>query len=261
MSGDTICFTGPLIQQKQPTLQEWLNNLIVNMTEISSAEHCELNIVVQELSCFHFFRIRELAMFKFMYWDKFLLNSENIKPGNLLFNDRSYLSYLEKAKTILALYDQIPVVEIWNKHVLNSILNQIQFAGRVGVIDKFESKILLEKLIELLSITEEMVGKGFHAKGKKKATTVSYQMMVNETGSCENAIVAECGPQFMLFLNYNEFWGWLKTTDSTFVSRVQSEITTIKRNSVPIKTVRYADNESFFDFLRHEVIQQINSLN
>ena len=109
-----------------------------------------------ELPLFYFYNYPELIYFKESLWSR---NNESLTTLDYAPIDFNVISNqdLQRYRKVWSLYAAIPSYEMWDNLGLKKILQEINYAYKVGIIFYDDFKLLTNKLLKLVDRLEKML--------------------------------------------------------------------------------------------------------
>jgi hypothetical protein len=257
LQSDSFIFTGKLPENTDHFFENWLNDLLINLSMIQSFEKKHFYFLAKDLPFVSFFQIPELATFKIFLWLRTFVNHDEIKTRKFSLKN-NYPAYEELGRKIIRVYNQIPTTEIWNLECLSATLWQIEFYREANVFESREDILTLyDKLEELVNHCEQQAetGKKFGLGEKPTAGAADYQLFINELFLGDNTVIAELNNTKMSFLNHSVLHN-VATRDERFSNFTYDAMMNLIRKSTQISTVGEKSRTRFFNALREEIFNK-----
>lgn len=251
---DSFIFNGKLANTKDHILDKWLENVLAEFELMNSYPNCQLYYLAKDLPLAHFFQTPELAAFKFFFWQRSILQYDEMK-GVRFEIDRIDHVFANLSQKIVESYNKISTTEIWNAESINSTIRQIEFYRDS---DMFYSK---KELFVMWDIVEELVnhlekqaetGVKFAFGGKPKDGKANYRMFNNELVLGNNTVFADMGSFKLTFLNHSAI-NYISTQDGRFNDYMFAGIENLIRKSEQLNNVNEKGRLSFFNRLRSKI--------
>ena len=252
LQSDAFTFRGQLKNEEGDSLENWLQDLRQNFQLFNGFQSKRMSILIKDIPPFMHFQIPELAIFKFYFWMKSILNSPDMKGVKFDIGDNRYTKYLEQSNQILELYHLIPTTEIWNIESVNSTIRQINFYHEAGLFPNSGTTILLyEKLEELINHVEQQAeaGKAFGFGKSPKLNNAEYRLFVNELILGDSTYLVELNGNKMVFLNHSVLY-FVATADLQFTQSIASNFESLEKNSTMISSTGQKERSVFFNSIR-----------
>lgn len=256
---DNFIFSGRLNNHSPEAFEEYLENLLQNFQLVNSFSQKHMYILLKDMPHFIHFHIPELAAFKFFLWMKSILHFDSMKAMKFSLNDEMYEKYYAIGKKVIALYNRIPITEIWNIENINSTIRQFNFYAEAGAFkNKSDLKILYQKLEELVNHIERQAELGckFSIGKEPDANSGEYRLFVNELILGDNTYLAELDQHRITFLNHSVLY-FVATRDERFNRAIHENIQNLIKKSTMISTVGEKDRSRFFDQLRERIHERL----
>jgi hypothetical protein len=247
-------FSGHFVDDKDFSFSVWLTSLNEQLEHAADGKDTTFIFQSKDVPLFHHFQVPELAMFKFFFWRKTILQQEGPDLVHLDFAKRDE-ALLALGRKVFLTYGRMPSTEIWNAESMNSTLRQINYYRETGVFRREEdAQLLFDRCLELLDHLEQQAERGvkFHLGTPPEQGAASYQLYHNEVLLGDNAIYADNGRLRVVFLNHTGV-NYLGTTDERFVEHTRRSLDNIMKRSSLISGSGEKERRRFFKGLREEV--------
>ena len=252
---DTFIFSGQLKNNSDGAFEEYLKNVLNNFNYFNSHANKHMYILIKDIPPFVHFQIPELGLFKFFFWMKSILYYDNMKKVKFSFTDPRYDQYKDISKSIINLYNKIPMTEIWNIESINTTLRQINFYYESGSFENIEDvHLLYGKVEELINHIERQaeLGVKFHIGEEPKSNAAEYRLFVNELILGDNTYMAELDGERLTFLNHSVLY-FVATKDEKFNAAMFNNVQNLIGKSTMISKIGEKERVSFFNKLREEI--------
>jgi hypothetical protein len=253
----SFLFQGNLQNEKNFRYEAWLGSILTTQAYFNSFSEKQYYFLGKDVNLFHHFVFREIAAFKYFFWTKSLFNSPSL--ANARFNFNFYTDEMwEMAKKIMAGYNQLPTVEIWNVENINIAIRQIEFYRDGGIFETDSDALKLyeawEKVIDHIERQAERGYKFAYGDPEMKPTT-EYKVYVNEVLLGDNSMLAVLnGAKTALIVHtLNNF---MMTRDVNFTENLYQHIQSLMRRSTLISTVSEKERSRFFRTLRERIARR-----
>jgi hypothetical protein len=253
LSRDCILFHSVSLGQSGKTFAQWLQEIYEDMKVIHSAHEKEIMYFAKDIPVFHYFEFPKLFAFKVFFWHKALLPFA-MPEGK--FNPAVVPEeILTLGRQVLATYNKIPVVEIWNKESFDSVLRQIEYCYVSGY---FNSK---EEALDMLSVLETMIrhmqdqaehGFRFFYGEPPSGMEGMYKLYLNEVLLGDNTIHVTTDGKKNVYLTYNVI-NLLKTSDEGFSKQIGDSLHNLMQKSTQISSSAAKERNRFFNHLAAEI--------
>jgi hypothetical protein len=263
LPSDSFIFSGKLKNDSNDPFLDYLQNVQQNFQYFNSFEKKHMYILMKDIPPFVHFQIPELAKFKFYFWMKSILHYDALKSVKFDLEDTRYDPYIPLSKSIIDLYNRVPMTEIWNIESLNSTLRQINFYYEAGAYKHLSDiKCLYEKTAELIDHIERQAELGckFNINQSPAPGAASYQMLVNELILGDNTYMAELGNARITFLNHSVLY-FVATQDERFNKAAFDNMQNLIKRSTLVSTYGEKERSRFFGQLRVKIQQRLDLLN
>ncbi len=256
---DTYIFSGKLKSGSSNSFTDYLENVHQNFQYFNSFARKHMYILMKDIPPFVHFHIPELAVFKYYFWMKSILDHSDMKGIKFSFDDPRYEQYNTAAGKIIDLYNKIPMTEIWNIESINSTLRQINFYHESGCFQNKEDVVLLyTKTIELVDHLEKQAeaGKKFRIGTEPGADAAEYRLFVNELILGDNTYMAELNDTRLTFLNHSVLY-FIATTDERFNDAMFANLQNLIKKSTPVSTFGEKERVTFFNQIREKIRERL----
>lgn len=251
---DGYVFRGRFANDETFDFKAWMASILGNLDLAMSGAVPEFIFQAKDLPIFHHFQLPELAMFKYFFWRKTIMQEKGYERRLFSHKDRDEQLVALGKKVYLA-YNRIPSIEIWNAECINSTLNQIGFYRESGVFESEEdAQVLYDQLLLQLQHIEHEVEAGckFSVGDTPVPGMAAYKVFVNEVMMGDNAIYVNNGLQRLVYLNHSGI-NYIATTDDNFCDNTLLTFNNIMKKSMLISGVGEKERNRFFKSLRDEI--------
>lgn len=257
----SFLFQGNLQNEKTFRYEAYLNSILTNLLYFNNFTEREYYHLGKDVDIFHHFLFREIAAFKYFFWTKTIFNSSRL--GNIQFNFDVYSDEMwEAAKKIIASYNQLPNVEIWNVENINVAIRQIEFYrdGRIFETDNDALKLYeaWEKVIDHIERQAERGYKFVYGDPEMKPTS-EYKVYFNEVILGDNSkLIILNGVKVAIIVHTTN--NYMTTRDVNFTENLYQHIQSIMRRSTLISKVSEKERSKFFRILRERIARRKDAL-
>jgi hypothetical protein len=207
--------------------------------------------MAKDLPLSHFFQTPELASFKFFFWQKSILQYNELK-GTKFRIDKSNEDSKALADKIVAAYNKIHSSEVWAVETMNSIIRQIEYYYDAGIFENKSDPVhlcdSLDRLVEHLDSQAE-AGNKFPIGKSPVAGNGQYYIYNNELIVGNNNVLADLGDVKITYLNHSSI-NYVSTRDTIFNEYQLRAILNMINKSEPLHTVNEKGRNAFFNRLR-----------
>jgi len=261
LQSDAFIFTGDINSFTESNFEEWLNHVLQQFTWLNHLENKQVYFLVKDIPPFLHFQIPELTSFKFYFWMKSLLFNDSFKGVKFRIDDPRFDKFHVISKKIAALYNNVPITEIWNIESINSTLQQISFYHETGAFENKSDVILLySKVEELINHAERQAELGIKfALGHQPGNNApEYQLFVNELTLGDNTLLVESGNTRVTFLNHSLLY-FISTRDEKFNAAMYRNLENLMKKSTHISSVGEKERHQFFNRMRASIHSRIKA--
>ncbi len=260
LSKECIIFHSVPIGDGGKTFGEWLQSISADLRMIHESHEREIYYFAKDIPLFHYLEFPSVFAFKSFFWHKALfpgsiagdLFDPSVSPEDLIILGRHMLAY----------YNKIQVIEIWNMESFDSILRQIEFCFVSGY---FKSK---EDALDLLSEVEAMIrhlqhqaehGFRFFRGEEPLGASGMYKLYLNEVMLGDNTILVKINGHRKVYLTYNVI-NLLTTQDENFCQQIEDSLQNLMQQSTLISSTAAKERNRFFNHLAAEIWQLMESI-
>jgi len=254
-------FRGDFLNEKTFRYDAYLQGLSNNITYFNSFKQRECFNLGKDVPVFFHFLIREIAAFKYFFWMKTIFNY----PGfaNVRFNFNFYSDELwEMGKKIIAGYNELPSVELWNVENINIAIRQIEFYRDSQMFESDSDALKLyekwEKVIDHIQMQAER-GYKFNYGDPEMKPISQYKVYFNEVVLGDNGLVIVLNGVKVAIVAHTNM-NYMMTRDISFTENVYDYIQGLMRRSTLISQVSEKERSKFFRILRERIARRKDSL-
>jgi hypothetical protein len=254
IQSDSFIFSGSLAKPAEGVFEKWLENVLRQLTLISSFKEKHLYYLAKDLPITQQFMSVELLMFKSFLWRRSILHYSNMKDEKFSFT-RAIPQHIELGKKIEDVYLTIPTTEIWNLESINSTIRQIEFYRETNMFESEEDvKKLYQSLLRLINHLEHQaeVGKKFKIDGSPSENATPYNLFWNDLVLGDNTVFAKMDGRKVTILNHSVI-NFITTTDERFNENMNDTIANLVRRSAQISIAGEKERYRFFNRIRDKI--------
>ncbi len=255
LQSDTVVFRSPDLNRKDLPFTEQLRSILMQVKYFNSFRNKQILYICKDMPIWQFYLSRELAAFKTFFWAKTINKEAAYADKTFSLAEFDFEETFKLGRQIIAEYNQIPCVELWNQESINSTISQINFYKESGqfkntkdvesVIDSFDAtlehlKLQAEKGVKFMPGDSEVLHKS------------SVQLYINEVVIGSNTILTELDNVKLAFIPYNVF-SFIMTKDPRFNESVFEGFEILKSRSTLISGTGEKDRNRFFNAMREKV--------
>jgi hypothetical protein len=253
LSRDCILFRSVSIGGNGTTFADWLQRIHSDMKLIHSAHDKEIIYFAKDIPVFHWFEFPKLFAFKVFFWHKALL-------PHMMTQDKFSAAAIPEAvmdlgHQILALYNKVTVMEIWNMESFNSVLRQIEFCYVSGYFNsKVEALDLLSSLETMIRHLQQQAENGFRFFHGETPVGMDgmYKFYLNEVLLGDNTILVTTDGRKSAYLTYNVI-NLLNTSDEAFCKQIEESMRNLTQKSTLISSSAAKERNRFFNHLAADI--------
>ena len=228
---------------------EWLKAIMVEMKDIYICKQKEIIYSAKDIPVFHFFEFPNLFAFKSFFWNKVLFGTPGYEQKKFSFDLDERV--IEMVKAILAIYNKIPTIELWNEETFNSLIRQIQFCYECGYFSDIEDALSVLDTVEIMvNHLEQQASEGFRYLYGETPEGVdgNFKLYCNEVLLGDNTILALKDGHPKTFLTYNVI-DILVTENPLFCQQIETSLHNLTKKSTLISSSSEKERQRFFQTL------------
>ncbi len=256
-----VIFTGEYLDKKTFRFEEYVNSLIQNLSYMNSFKQKTFYYSCKDLPIFHHYHFREIAAFKWFFWLKTYFQFPEFEKKKFNFKDHPDALFILEQKT-LALYNQLPSVEIWNLESMNIFFRQIEFYRDSQVFNSDEDVYqLYESIGKLWGHLERQASLGykFDYNDPTQKRIGDLKMYFNEVLLGDNNMLVEIDGSRMTYVSHTTI-NFMFTRDEAFNLNMYNHIQNQMKRSTLISEVSERERARFFRLIREKIEHRKESL-
>ncbi|MCX6249172.1 MAG: helix-turn-helix domain-containing protein [Bacteroidetes bacterium] len=261
VDNQNIVFTSLAIGEKGYTLDQWLQEILRQVKEIHGCKQKEFFYSAKDIPVFHFFEFPELFAFKIFFWNKVLFTAPGFE--NALYRFDLADRFLQTGREILAIYNKIPTVEIWNEETFSSLIRQVEYCYICGYFgEKEEILKVLEILKTMLMHLQQQAESGFRYMFGTLPEGVdgNYRFYCNEVLLGDNTIFISADGHLKTCLTYNVI-NLLITENPTLCRQIEVSLRNLTKKSTLISSTSEKERRQFFSSICRKIKTLEDSVN
>ena len=258
---NTVSFTTQFIESDAHSIKNFLLSVLNEIKSISQAGEGRTIFVIKDLNIFQLLQIPELAAFKFYFWQKSGLGSDELvsEPFSIAHLKHENKSIIDE---IVGYYLKTNTWELMSSDVLVSAEKQIMYYYEMGFIkEKSDAILLLEKLTEMADhLSRQAEAKRKFACGfSDDISNGEYLLYYNDLVSVDNLILAEYDNQLISY-NTNNLINLLKSTNSSFYNYNMKMVSNLIKRSELISGTGERTRNKVFRKIKDQLARSIAEL-
>ncbi len=256
-----VIFTGDYLDKKTFRFEEYINSLIQNMSYMNSFKEKTFYYSCKDLPIFHHYHFREIAAFKWFFWLKTYFQFPEFEKKKFNFKDHPDELFVLEQK-VLALYNQLPCVEIWNLESMNIFFRQIEFYRDSQVFSSDEDVFqLYDSIGKLWDHLEKQASFGykFDYNDPSQKRIGDLKMYFNEVLLGDNNMLLEMDGSRMTYVSHTTI-NFMFTRDEAFNLNMYNHIQNQMKRSTLISEVSERERARFFRLIREKIEHRKESL-
>ncbi len=246
-------FYGNWLRSRDFNFRAYLGGVLDHLERVNSAVHNMIYFEAKDVLPFEYLNYPELCAFKYFFWIRSVINYPPYE--GLAFEDHDLSPVLnELAPRMTDAYYKIPTVQLWNRDIINSTLNQIALYQRTGGFKNPETAdILYGQLSQMLEHTANQAAhnKKMKLDGKKNGGG-SFDLYFNEAYEGHNTILTEADNLKTVFINHCML-NMMMTHDTDFCDNTQRYFEEALKRSTPISRENSDLLGQFFEGLQDKI--------
>ena len=256
-----VLFYGDYLDKKTFRFEEYVKSMIQNLSYMNSFKEKTFYYICKDLPIFYHYYFREIAAFKWFFWLKTYFHFPDFERKKFNFKDHPDDLFVLEQK-VLALYNQLPSVEIWNLESMNIFFRQIEFYrdGQVFATDE-DIYQLYESIGKLWDHLEKQAALGYKFNygdpGKKRIG--DFKMYFNEVLLGDNNMLIEMDGVKMSYISHSTI-NFMFTKDEGFNNNMYNHIQNQMKRSTLISEVSEKERSRFFRIIREKIEHRKESL-
>ena len=255
--GDTVTFRANLLDGKDYSFTQWLQQLLQFTTEAENAEDVEVIFILNELNIFHIIQFPEICAFKLFFWQKSNLDFEAFRNAKFT-TDFGAAEVAELAEKITGKFVKLNTIEFTTQENLNSFLKQVMYYSEAGYFESREEAIKLCKVLhELVDHQQKQAELGFKFPYGKAAVgnENNFRLYHNDIILADNTIIVKTKDFGTTFITSNAI-NLMQTHNQSFFEYNYKWGMNLLSKSVPISGTAEKERNRFFRDL-HEQIDKV----
>lgn len=235
------------------SFSSYLQSLDKDLNWMNRFDNRELIYAAEDLPVFYSFFFPELAKFKLGYWNKSILNVQEVQ-GMMVEDISLPEGWQEMVHNIVSSFLKVRSVEIWNEDTLKSTTRQIRFYWEAGFFRKRETAINviqdLRNLLEMLQRQSE-TGKKM-VWSKRQYTDADYVLYISDLMIGSNCVMLRADDKEASYIGYNSF-NYMRTSNAYFNEQERNWLNNLITKSTLISEVAEKQRNQFFKQLYRQV--------
>jgi hypothetical protein len=261
LQSDVIPFQGKFIDPVNFRFEDYLAAVGQQVKYMASFKEREMYYLCKDIPLFHHFQFRDLAAFKYFFWHKTLLESQDFvakKVSLAAYPDEVF----ESGRKALDIYNQLNSYEIWNVESLNGTLRQVEYYHDIKAFQSSDDLLRVYESLEQLFThveTQAELGFKFSPQDPERKLMGQFQMYFNEVVIGDNSILAVLEGAKVAFLTHTGF-NFMVTRNIDFCENMYNYYQNLIRKSTMISSVSERERSQFFNVLRKRIANRKQNL-
>lgn len=258
---DTLSFQGKFVDPVSFRFEEYLTAVVQQLKHIVSFRERTMYYLCKDIPLFHHYQFRELAAFKYFFWQKTMLQSPHFAATKVSLSHYPDEIFVLGQKALYA-YNQVDSYEIWNMESLNSTLRQVEYYQDTRAFQSAEDLLgVYESLEKLFNHLEAQAERGykFLPGDPDQKPLGRFYMYYNEVIIGDNSILAVLDSTKVAFITHSGI-NFMLTREIEFCENMYGFYQNLIRKSTLISSVSERDRAKFFNVLRKRIASRKKSL-
>lgn len=246
---ETVLFEAPGLNMPHGTITQYMQAAARQVNFFSSFMKKEIFCLCKDVPLWYYFLFPELAAFKCFFWARTIRNEEQLLDKKFSLEEYRYDECFALGQQILAEYNQMLTVEIWNSESVNSTLNQILYYRDAGLFKRTaDFDVVLESFVKTIDHLQVQAEKGvkFLPGASQLAHKAPHQFYVNELILGTNTLIWKLDNKTFTLLVFNVL-SYLITSDPRFAQKTQDSFHTLLARSALISGTGERERNRFFN--------------
>jgi len=255
VNSQNILFNSMAIGEKAFTFTQWLQAILTEIKDIHSCKEKEIIYSAKDIPIFHYFEFPLLFAFKSFFWHKVLFSLPGYEHKKFQFEADEQMTSL--VRLILATYNKIPVIELWNEETFTSLVRQIEFCYVCGYFSASEDALkVIDSVEAMVTHMEQQASFGFRYLYGESPDGVegSYRLYCNEVLLGDNTIFVLKDGRTKTFLTYNVI-NLLVTENPLLCKQIETSLRTLTKRSTLISSTSEKERQKFFHILKSKTTE------
>jgi hypothetical protein len=245
LESESYIFSGKLASAN--SLDTWLETSLQQFQNMARYPQAHMYYLAKDVPLPHSFNTEELASFKCFFWQKSILQSNELK-GVKFRMGKINESSLKLAASIVSTYNKIHCTELWSVETVNSLLRQIEYYYEAGIFEnKTDPGYLCDAFEKLINHLERQAEEGMKFPfGKSPVSGFgNYYIYNNELILGNNHVIADLGDIKVSYLNHSSI-NYVSTLDKAFNEYHLNAAQNMISKSEPLHTFNEKRRIAFF---------------
>lgn len=253
VNSHNILFNSLAIGEQGFSFAQWLQSILEEIKDIHSCGQKEIIYSAKDIPIFHYFEFPDVFAFKSFFWHKVLFSTPGYEQKQLEFGlDQQVTDFV---RLILATYNKIPAIELWNEETFTSLIRQIEFCHVCGYFSSREDALKVVDGVEtMISHLENQAAAGFRYLHGETPEGIdgNYRLYCNEVLLGDNTIFVSKDGRNKTFLTYNVI-NLLVTENPNFCKQIEISLRNLTKKSTLISSSSEKERQRFFHTLKTKI--------
>lgn len=256
-----ILFQGQYLDRTQLDFVAYMTSVMNNMAYMNEFKQKQFYYLCKDLPIFHHYHLREIASFKWFFWLRTYFQFPEFENKRFRIDDHPEDLFALEQKT-LALYNQIPSVEIWNLESMNIFFRQIDFYRDSRLFESPRDILRLYNAIGLMwdhLEKQAALGYKFQFGDADQKPMGTFRMYFNEVLLGDNNMLVELDGTKLSYVSHTTI-NFMVTKDEAFNNNMYQHIQNQMKRSTLISEVSEKERARFFRIIRERIESRKESL-
>jgi hypothetical protein len=250
IESNSTLFKHVRIDIKNYQYQQYLQDMGKKLQYVNSFKNKELIYRTKDIHFFHNFYFHPLIAFRYFFWMKSIIQHPDFIEKEFELNCVS--PEIENlSRRILAEYNTIPSIEIWNTECINAVITQIEFYKDSGYFVSNKDiwtvyEALEETFVHLKKVVE--YGCKFMPAENPEAKTPNLKFFYNRAMLADNTVLINTDQGKTAFINYDGL-NYLQSSDQTFCNLLEEDLHKQMKRATIISQTSEKQRNIFFGIL------------
>ncbi len=261
INSEIVAFKTNKLSSDTESFGHYLQVLHNDLGWIMKYPNYHLIYACEDLPVFYNFFFPRLGLFKMIYWNKSILNSDAFQDKKI---DEIKLpaAWMTEVPKIQEKFLRIPSTEIWNDDTLKSTLQQIKFYWESGFFEEKNSVLcIIDDLDSIVSMAAKQcsTGKKYNPI-KDEFLDIKFTLYNSELMIGNNTVQLRSDINQASYIGYNSF-NFMRSNNKYFNESIYSWLNNMISKSTMLSVVAEKSRNQFFqhlhnsiDIFRHQVL-------
>jgi hypothetical protein len=257
----SVLFQSIRINADNYNYELYLKDMLKQLQYINSFQQKEVIYRTKDVPIFHNFYYKPLMAFRYFFWMKTIIQHPDFTDRDFELNcvppDIERLS-----RDLLAGYNMIPSVEIWNTECINAAITQIEFYKDSGFFfSAADIKTVYNALEETLMHlkNEAEYGCKFFPEENPESSINNFKFFYNRAVLGDNTIMVIADQVKTVFLNYDVL-NYIHTRDQSFCEPLYQDMQNQMKRATLLSQTSEKQRNIFFNNMLGKISERIKKI-